>query len=40
MNIKNDFIRNEKSRNITLYAYVNFIVRIKNLSTKKFVFAI
>jgi hypothetical protein len=40
MNIENDFIRNEKTRNIVSHAYVNFIVRTKVLSTKKFVFAI
>ncbi len=40
MNIENDFIRNEKSRNIASYAYVNFIVKKRILSTKEFVFAI
>jgi hypothetical protein len=40
MNIENDFIRNEKSRSITLHAYVKFIVKIRILSTEEFVFAI
>ncbi len=40
MNIENDFIRNEKSRSIASYAYVNFIVKTRILSTKEFVFAI
>jgi hypothetical protein len=40
INIENDFIRNEKSRNIILHVYVNFIVKTKILLTKKFVFAI
>jgi hypothetical protein len=40
MNIENDFIRNEKSQSIISYAYVNFIVRTRILSTKEFVFAI
>jgi hypothetical protein len=40
INIENDLIRNEKSRNIVLHAYVNLIIRIKILSIKKFVFAI
>jgi hypothetical protein len=40
MNIENDFIRNEKSRNIVSHMYVNFIVRTKVLSTNEFIFAI
>jgi hypothetical protein len=40
MNIDNDFIRNEKSRNIVSYAYVNFMIKTRILSTKEFVFAI
>jgi hemolysin activation/secretion protein len=40
MNIENDFIRNEKSRNIISHAYANLIVRTRILSTKEFVFAI
>jgi hypothetical protein len=40
MNIENDFIRNEKTRNIVSHAYANFIVRTKVLSTKEFVSAI
>ncbi len=40
MNIENDFIRNEKTRNIVLHAYVNLIVRTRILSTKESVFAI
>ncbi len=40
MNIENDFIRNEKPRNIVSHAYVNFIVKTRILSTKEFVFAI
>ncbi len=40
MNIENDLIRNEKSRNIVSHAYVNFIVRTKILSTEKSVSAI
>ncbi len=35
MNIENDFIRNEKSRNIVLHAYVNFIIKTKILLKKK-----
>jgi hypothetical protein len=40
MNIENDFIRNKKTRSIASHAYVNFIVRTRILSTKKFVSAI
>jgi hypothetical protein len=40
MNIENDLIRNEKSRNIASHAYVNFIVKTKVLSTEKSVSAI
>jgi N-acetyl-gamma-glutamylphosphate reductase len=40
INIENDFIRNEKTRNIASHAYVNLIVRTKILSTEKSVFAI
>ncbi len=40
INIEHDFIRNEKSRSIVSYAYVNLIVRIRILLTKEFVFAI
>jgi hypothetical protein len=40
MNIENDFIRNEKSRNIASHTYANFIVKTRILSTKKFVSAI
>jgi hypothetical protein len=40
MNIENDFIRNEKSRNIVSHAYVNLIVKTRILSTKEFVSAI
>jgi hypothetical protein len=40
MNIENDLIRNEKTRNIVSHAYNNLIVRTKILSTKEFVFAI
>ena len=40
MNIENDFIRIEKSRNIASHAYVNLIVKIRTLSTKEFVSAI
>ncbi len=40
MNIDNDFIRNEKSRNIVSYTYVNLIVKTRILSTEKFMSAI
>ncbi len=40
MNIENDLICNEKSRNIASHAYLNFIVRTRILSTKEFVFTI
>jgi hypothetical protein len=40
MNIENDFIRNEKTRNIASHAYVNLIVRTRILSTEEFVSAI
>jgi hypothetical protein len=40
MNIENDFIRDENFESIASHAYVNFIVRIKVLSTKKLMFAI
>jgi hypothetical protein len=40
INIENDFIRNEKSRSIALYTYVNLIVKTKILSTEESVFVI
>jgi hypothetical protein len=40
MNIENDLIRNEKSRNIASHAYVNLIVRTRILSTEESVSAI
>ncbi len=40
MNIENDFIRNEKKRNIASHAYANLIVKTRILSTKKFMSAI
>jgi hypothetical protein len=40
MNIENDFIRDENFESIAFYAYVNFVVRTRILSTKEFIFAI
>ncbi len=40
INIENDLIRNEKTRNTVSHVYVNLIVRTRILSTKESVFAI
>ncbi len=40
MNIENDFVRDENIENIASHAYVNFIIKTRILSTKKFMFAI
>jgi hypothetical protein len=40
INIENDFICNENFENITSYAYVNFVVKTRILSTKEFIFTI
>jgi hypothetical protein len=40
MNIENDFIRDENFENIVSHAYVNLVVRMRILSTKKLMFVI
>jgi hypothetical protein len=40
MNIENDSIRDENFESTALHAYANLVVRIRILSTRKFVFAI